>query len=60
MHPNFITTETFKAQKGSMDIVKIVTDSFNDDLTTFLGLECGSCIAVNGVSESSWISLKIS
>ncbi len=30
-------------------------DYFNDVLTTFLGLEFGSCIAVNAGSESSRI-----
>ncbi len=51
VNANFITTETFKAQKGNMDIIKIFTDSFNDVLITFLGLEHGSCIAVNGGGE---------
>ncbi len=31
---------------------------FNDVLTTFLGLKCGSSIAVYGGSESSRISNK--
>ncbi len=35
-------------------------DYFNDVLTTLLDLECGSCVAVYGGSESSWISSKIS
>ncbi len=35
-------------------------DYFNDVLTTFLGLERGSCSAVYGGSESSRISSKIS
>ncbi len=34
-------------------------DYFIDVLTTFLGLECVSCVAVYGGSESSRISLKI-
>ncbi len=33
-------------------------DYFNDVLTTFLSLECGSCIAVYDGSESSRISSK--
>ncbi len=33
---------------------------FNDVLTTFLGLEHVSCVAVYAGSESSWISSKIS
>ncbi len=35
-------------------------DYFNDDLTTFLGLERVSSIAVYAGLESSWISSKIS
>ncbi len=35
-------------------------DYFNDVLTTFLGLECVSCVAVYGGSGSSRISSKIS
>ncbi len=35
-------------------------DYFNDVLTTFLGLEHGSCVAVYGESESSPISSNIS
>ncbi len=35
-------------------------DHFNDVLTTFLGLERGSCVAVYAGSESSRISSKIS
>ncbi len=34
-------------------------DYFNDVLTTFLGLELVSCVAVYGGSESSQISSKI-
>ncbi len=34
-------------------------DYFNDVLTTFLGLEPGSCVAVYAGSESSWIWSKI-
>ncbi len=34
-------------------------DYFNDVLTTFLGLECGSSMAVYAGSESSRISSKI-
>ncbi len=34
-------------------------DNFNSVLTTFLGLELVSCIAVYAGSESPWISLKI-
>ncbi len=33
-------------------------DYFNNVLTNFLGLECGSCVAVYGGSESSQISSK--
>ncbi len=33
-------------------------DYFNDVLTTFVGLEHGSYIAVYAGSESSWISSK--
>ncbi len=33
-------------------------DYFNDVLTTFLGLESVSCVAVYRGSESSWISSK--
>ncbi len=33
-------------------------DYFNNVLTTFLGLECVSCVAVYRGSESSWISSK--
>ncbi len=35
-------------------------DYFNNVFTTFLGLECGSCIAVCAGSESSRISSKVS
>ncbi len=35
-------------------------DYFIDVLTTFLGLERGSCVAVDAGSESIWISSKIS
>ncbi len=35
-------------------------DYFNDVLTTFLGLEHGSYVAVYVDSEISWISSKIS
>ncbi len=34
-------------------------DNFIDDLTIFLGLECGSCVDVYAGSESFRISLKI-
>ncbi len=34
-------------------------DYFNDVLTTFLGLELVSCVAVHGGTESSQISSKI-
>ncbi len=33
-------------------------DYFNNVLTTFLGLERVSCVAVYAGSESSWISSK--
>ncbi len=33
-------------------------DYFNDVLTTFLGLECGSSVVVYAGSESLWISSK--
>ncbi len=35
-------------------------DYFNIVLTTFLGLECLSCVALYGESESSQVSSKIS
>ncbi len=33
-------------------------DYFNYVLTTFLGLEHGSCVSVYAGSENSWISAK--
>ncbi len=33
-------------------------DYFNNIITTFLGLECVSCVAVYEGLESSWISEK--
>ncbi len=55
----------FAHKKSSCSFVKFWLnhrfhmDYFNDVLTTFLGLERGSCVAVYAGSESSQISLKI-
>ncbi len=55
----------FAHKKYSRSFIKLrlnhrCHDYFNNVLTTFLGLERGSCVAVYGGSESSWISSKIS
>ncbi len=42
----------------SVSLRNVSHSYFNDVLTTFLGLESFSCVAVYAGSESSWISSK--